>query len=398
MHVALVHLRHAATGGTERYLNQLAAHLVAAGHTVTVVCRSHAPGAWPGIRFAVLRSPVPGKTLRVLAFARDVARHVATQPYDVVLGLGWGWAQDVIRLGGGCLATHRERALAAARAPWQRLLPAVPPKYRVAEALENRALAPGQYRHVIVNAEMVRRDAMRRHGIPAERISVVYNGVDADRFDPVRLAPQATALRRRLGLAADAAVLLFVGSSFGRKGLDTVLDALPEIAAARPDVRLVIAGGDSRRAEYERRARRLGVDGLCRFVGAVTDAEVAHAAADVFVLPTLYDPFANVTLEALACGAPVITSRDNGAAEILSDGLHGTVLATPAPPPLARAVVAWLGRARDPGVRAACRELARSFSAERTARDSTRILEAAAAERAAARGVAPPTEPARSSA
>lgn len=384
MRVALVHLRHAETGGTERYLNQLAAFLVAAGHDVTVVCRSHAPGPHPGIRFVVLRSPVPGKTLRVLAFARDVARHLRTGSYDVVLGLGWGWAQDVIRLGGGCLATHRELALAAARSPWQRLLPVVPLKYRVAEALENRALAPGGYRHVIVNSAMVRRDAMQRHGIPADRISVVYNGVDTTRFDPAALAPAAQALRQRLGLDAGHRVLLFVGSSFGRKGLDCVLEALPAICATRPDVRLVVGGGDSRQREYERRARRLGVASLCRFPGTLADAEVAHAAADVFVLPTLYDPFANVTLEALACGAPVITTCRNGASEILTPGRHGDILGTPTPALLARTVIDWLDRARDPAVRGACREVAQCFSAARTAHESTRILEAAAAERSAA--------------
>jgi UDP-glucose:(heptosyl)LPS alpha-1,3-glucosyltransferase len=385
MRVALVHLRHAETGGTERFLNQLAAFLVAAGHEVTVVCRSHAPGTVPGIRFVVLRSPVPGKTLRVIAFARDVERHVRSGGYDVVLGLGWGWAQDVIRLGGGCLATHRELALAAARSPWQRLLPAVPLKYRVAEALENRALAPGRYRHVIVNSEMVRRDATQRHAIPADRISVVYNGVDTNRFDPAALAPAAQALRQRLGLDAGHRVLLFVGSSFGRKGLDCVLDALPAIAAARPDVRLLVGGGDSRRGEYERRARRLGVAALCRFLGPLADAEVAHGAADVFVLPTLYDPFANVTLEALACGAPVITTRHNGASEILTPGRDGAVLDAPTPALLAPAVIDWLDRARDAAVRGACREVAQYFSATRTASESTRILEAAAAERSAER-------------
>lgn len=381
MHIALVHLRHAETGGTERYLNQLATHLVEAGQRVSVLCRSHAPQPDPRLQFVVLRSPVPGKTLRVLAFARDVTRHLRSHEYDVVLGLGWGPARDVVRLGGGCLATHRELALEAARAPWQRVVPIVPLKHRVAERLEREALTAGKYLRVIVNSQMVRADAIRRHAIPDERIHVVYNGVDLDRFDREAHRQAGERLRTELGIRPEHRLLLFVGSSFGRKGLDAVLDAIVRLAPTRPDFRLLVVGGDSRRREYERRARRAGIDELCRFVGSLARPDVAYAAADLFVLPTLYDPFANVTLEALSSGLPVITSAANGASEILDTRMHGGIVAPTASQDLAMAILAWCDRARQPATAAACRALAQRYPASRTAAESAAILERAAEER-----------------
>lgn len=381
MHVALVHLRHAETGGTERYLNQLSSHLIEAGHRVSVLCRSHARGPYPGVQFIVLRRPVPGKSLRVLAFARDVTRHLRHHAYDVVLGLGWGRARDVVRLGGGCLATHRELALQAARSPWERVLPAVPLKHRIAERLEKDALTPGNYLQVIVNSEMVRRDAMQRHAIPEGRIHVVYNGVDLERFDREPLAEAGIRLRADLGFRPEHRLLLFVGSSYGRKGLDALLASMTDLAATRPDLRLLVVGGDSRRREYERRARRSGIAELCRFVGALARPDAAYAAADLFVLPTHYDPFANVTLEALASGLPVITSSANGASEILDPSRHGSIVAPSRSVELSTAILAWCDRARDSATRATCRSLAQQYPATRTASESTRILEIAAAER-----------------
>ncbi len=384
MHVALVHLRHARSGGTEGYLNQLAAYLLDHGHEVTVVCRSHAPDPATGLRFVVLRAPVPGKLARVWGFARDVERHLASASYDVVLGLGWTWSQHVIRLGGGCLGTHRLLALDNGLPPSSGL-PRLHLKIRLAEAIERRALAPGRYEHVIVNSEMVRRDAMRRYAIEPERISVVYNGVDLERFDRGRHAEAAATLRRDLGVAPAAPLIAFVASSYDRKGLDTLLAALPDVLAAQSETTLLVVGNDSRQHTYERLAHRLGIADACRFAGGRSDVATCLAAADLFALPTRYDPFANVTLEALASGVPVLTTPTNGASEIVDDGTHGAIVADRNPGSWTRALVAWVRRCRDDATRAACRARAERHPAARAAYESIAILEAVAARRGSSR-------------
>src|SRR6185295_18991211 len=109
MRLALTHLRHARTGGTERYLNGLAGFLAARGHEVTIVCRSHAAPPHPAVRFETLRGLALGGAWRTWSFARAVERHVtehgaesalAGRRYDLVVGLGRTWTQDVLRLGG----------------------------------------------------------------------------------------------------------------------------------------------------------------------------------------------------------------------------------------------------------------------------------------------------------
>src|SRR5690606_10715114 len=108
--IAIVHMRYSWTGGTERYLRQVAEHLAAQGHDVTIVCRSVKGEKLPGVRFLLLRDFAVGGAWRQWAFARAVERHVRAGDYDVVYGLGKTWTHDVIRLGGGLHATYLESA------------------------------------------------------------------------------------------------------------------------------------------------------------------------------------------------------------------------------------------------------------------------------------------------
>ena len=145
---------------------------------------------------------------------------------------------------------------------------------------------------------------------------MLYNGVDLERFHPSRRATEGAALRAELG-AGDAPVWLFVGSGFRRKGLDTALRALAGAARRRRAL-----GRGQRRPEAVARASPMRSASARACAGSARDRDVAalYAAADALILPTRYDAFANVCLEAAAAGIPVVTSASNGAAEILGDG------------------------------------------------------------------------------
>lgn len=380
-------MRHGQVGGTERYLDQIAAYLAARGDEVTVICRSHEKPPHPKVRFVVLRSLAPGSAWRMWTFARDVERHVAASRYDVVFGLGKTWSHDVVRLGGGCQQTYLERAHAATRSGWDKIIARGWLKQRLALAIEARALAPGAYQRIIANSGMVKRDVCTRHAVPPDCVDVVYNGVDLDRFHPAKHRQRAAELRGACSLAADDFVVLFLGTGYGRKGLDVLLDAFARVAGQMPRARLLVAGYDSALPRYERIAARLGIAQRVRFLGGRRDAEVCYAAADLYVLPTLYDPFANSTLEALAAGLPVITTTANGAHEILTAGETGAVLRPEdGAAAMAAEILRWSRRAKDPQ---APRRLAEKFPQERMARETAAVLEHALQQRRAREALAP---------
>jgi UDP-glucose:(heptosyl)LPS alpha-1,3-glucosyltransferase len=265
--------------------------------------------------------------------------------------------------------------------PAKRLLGGGRVKHRLALAIEKRALAPGAVRRVIVNAEMVRRDLLARYPLEPARVRVISNGVDLEHFNPGRRAGEGAALRRELGIAPEAPLVLFLGTGYGRKGLGALLEAFPAVLAAEPRARLAVVGYDSAAARYAALAGRLGIDGATHFLGGRGDPEVCYAAADVFALPTRYDPFANATLEALASGLPVLTTAANGGSELLVESCAGLVR-EPDPRALAEGLVALLQGDRA-AQREAARALAERHSIESKLEATSAVLAEAAAERAA---------------
>ncbi len=324
MRIALVHIRHAYSGGVERYLNEFSRYLANRGHDVHIVCRRHDAAPHPDVRFERVHGFALGKTWRIWTFARDVERHVRAANYDAVYSLGRTWSHDILRLGGGLHQTYLELAHDAKLSPFERLTGGGFTRHRLVLAIERRAFAPGAYHTIVANSHMVRRDVEARFAVPRERIEVIHNGVDVERFHPRRRAEDGAALRRELGLG-DELVVLFLGTGFGRKGLDLALDAFAPLARERADARMLVVGHDSGAARFVARANRLGLGDAVRFLGPRRDPEACYAAADLYLLPTRYDPFANSTVEALASGLPVVTSATNGGAEILDERV-GSVL------------------------------------------------------------------------
>jgi UDP-glucose:(heptosyl)LPS alpha-1,3-glucosyltransferase len=166
------------------------------------------------------------------------------------------------------------------------------------------------------NSALVRDQIRTRFSVPADRLVVLPNGVDTERFHPGRRAHEGARLRRELGTTTGP-VWLLVGSGLRRKGLDTALGAFA--CASKAGAELWVAGRDDP-TPWRTLAERLGVGERVRFLGPRTDLEAVYGAADALVLPTRYDAFANVCLEAAAAGLPVVTSAANGAAEALREG------------------------------------------------------------------------------
>ncbi|MEI8234522.1 MAG: glycosyltransferase family 4 protein [Verrucomicrobiota bacterium] len=358
MHIGLVRRGYSATGGAEAYLKRFAQALRAGGHTYTLFTSADWPRAdWPGERIERL----PGSSPLAFADALQAAR--ARVPCDSLFSLERVWTCDAYRAGDGVHRAWLARR-DAVEPFWKRWTRGLNPKHRQLLALEARLFSPGGAGRIIANCRMVRDEIVRAYGYPAERISVVYNGLPAAPVADNALREQA---RARLGLGTGDLALLFAGSGWERKGLRTAIDAVARVREAARPVLLVAGRGNPR--------RYLGGGGRIRFLGPVREMAACYAAADLFVLPTLYDPFSNACLEALAAGLPVLTTASNGFSEILTPGEEGEVLANPSDAAgLARAVEAWSDPTRRAAARPRLRELAGRFTIEANVQATLGVL------------------------
>jgi UDP-glucose:(heptosyl)LPS alpha-1,3-glucosyltransferase len=206
------------------------------------------------------------------------------------------------------------------------------PRVRAPLWLEGRQFAADPPPEVVAISRMVRRDMQEFYRVPDERLHLVYNGVDVKHFSPEACRSRRDEARDRLGLAECETCFLLVAHNFKLKGVRELVEAaalLQTSAVGRDPWRIVVVGKANPRP-YQQLAERLGCAGRIRFTGPAPDVLPVYAAADVYVHPTWYDPCSLVVLEALACGLPVITTRFNGASELMEDGREGFVLDSPA--------------------------------------------------------------------
>ena len=246
--------------------------------------------------------------------------------YDLVYGLGKTWTQDLIRLGFGLHSTYLKQAAKFSRSPLEVMLGRDYLVNKVELAIERKAFASKRLKAVITNSAMVKQDVIEQYNFPEQNIHVIYNGVDLERFTPDNKNRYREATRRELGLSADDFVLLFLGTNYGRKGLDRLILALPEIVKIYPEVKVLVVGYGHRIEEFRSMATKHNVEQHLVFVGGRRDIEAMYTASDLFVLPTRFDPFANTSIEALACGLPIITTKENGAHEVVENRKDGSVL------------------------------------------------------------------------
>jgi UDP-glucose:(heptosyl)LPS alpha-1,3-glucosyltransferase len=374
MNIALLRQHVTARGGAETTLAYLVRGLAAAGRDVAVYGADPEPEARAalGSSASYVRVPVwGGKTLRLLTFALGSRRLLRQAGPRVVFSLERVLDPQVYRAGDGC---HREWL--ARRAPYltppARAAQVLSPFHRVMLVIERRLFTSPNLRRVIANSRQVKEEVTRHYGLDPARIRVIYNGLDRQRFFP--LAPEArTALRRRLGAPDGSEVILFVGSGFERKGLSYLFDAFGSLRDKSSQLWVV---GKGRIAAYQRAAARSGVAGRVKFWGPVPEPAPFYQAAAMLALPTLYDPCSNVVLEALACGAPVVTTAANGAAEFITPGENGAVLPRPDDiAGLSAALEACRSRSQDPEVSQAATRAVAGLSWETTVAQTLEVLE-----------------------
>ncbi len=321
-------------GGAEKYAATLARWLDAAGHEVHVFARVVDAAELPAaVRVHRLPSGrVPGLAwLRPYLFARASERALREESPELILGMTKVWHQHVCLAVGGAQPATLECSSRRFGNAWVRrwwwLTKAVNLKQWVFRRIARRQFQGRYAPHVIAPSRMVAEHFRRCHDVPAERISVVYNGLDAADVLPDP-RPARDDFRRRLGLNDRHVAILFAAHNYPLKGLGPLLRAFAPVARDNPWARLIVCGS-RRDGAYRCQARRLGIADRVLFLGFVDDPRTCFAAADLFAFPTFYDPCSLVVLEAMAAGLPVITTAQNGAAELLTEGADGFVIESP---------------------------------------------------------------------
>jgi UDP-glucose:(heptosyl)LPS alpha-1,3-glucosyltransferase len=321
--IALIRYRYTPFGGAERYMQRLIEGLRGAGHEIHIFAAEWKADIETGITFH--RVPVVRLTgwLKDLTFSRNSRKLIEKEHPDIIFSLERTLRQDIYRAGDGChrqwlILKNRGQGFLHKAATW------LNPLQQAYVWLERRMFTDPQLAAIIANSGTGKQDIIRLYGVDPAKIHVVYNGIDPVSHDVRHRELQRQTLTAEFALG-DELRLLYVGSGFRRKGVPAAI-----AAAARLDTpfRLFIVGKGNQGA-YRRLAQRLGIADRVTFTGPRNDVELFYQGCDLFIFPTLYDPFSNATLEAMAHGLPVITTRYNGVSELIRTGENGFVVQDP---------------------------------------------------------------------
>ncbi|MDO9289692.1 MAG: glycosyltransferase family 4 protein [Thermodesulfovibrionales bacterium] len=330
-------------GGAENYMKTLIAHLRDKAD-IHVVAKKWIES--PGITFHRIDSLSLGSFLSTIAFNAGTCRKIKTLRADCVISFERTTCQDIYRAGEGC---HREwlRLREMSEPFWKKYTFMINPLHIALLRIEKQLFSDTKI--IIANSNMVKSQIIRHYSIPEEKIQVIYNGVDLKRFSPLNINRHRTQAREELSINKDTGLVLFVGSGFERKGLNTLLRAISLMSGSNikgnknnppsppfskggmggfEDLKLLVIGKGNIK-KFQSIAKKYGINDRVLFLGPQKEIEKFYAAADIFALPTIYDPFSNATLEAMASGLPVITTKNNGVSEIIQDGEEGFAIENP---------------------------------------------------------------------
>jgi len=336
MKIALIQPEYSPFGGVERQAALIMKELLLQGHEIHLFARQWELGeSWmDGVNVHEIKVPNKPSILRIVAFAFLVKRRLKDESFDVVHSFAKTVSQDVVSAGGGCAREWLRWKKKIFGSALRRAIPfdSFSIKSHVDVMMEQQGYLKTPV--IIAVSQRVKDEILKNYDIPAERIKVVYYGVDLDRFHPRNVSPFRNEFRASHGISEDELLLLFLGSGFTRKGLRSLIESLGILAHdqwKQRGFRLVVVG-QGRRRRYQQLADSLGVSDKVIFVGPHEHPEQVCAAADLSVLPSYYEPFGCVHLEAMATGIPTVASRISGVSEILDHRSAGAIVEDPLNP------------------------------------------------------------------
>ena len=300
------------TGGSERYAVEITRRLRDRGHHIHLFARRCDEKYMEGISFYQVPSRRTfSSVVDSFYFAKKVARLLEGKEFDVIHSHERGWRQDVLTVHTSTYKSGLHKYSLIRRLDQTYL------SYRswLYLWMERRQMRTS---HLVAVSEVIRQDIAKYYN-RTEDVVVILPGVDTEVFHPSFTAENREQIRDEENISSDDMVVIFVGAEFRRKGLDCLIPAIG------PGMRLLVIGRGERMSHYRDLAVKCGVADRVHFVGHVEDVRRYYAAADVFVLPSLFEGFGMTVLEAMACGLPVVSSGNTGAAGLIENGRNGFV-------------------------------------------------------------------------
>lgn len=286
-------------GGAEKYARILARFFHDKGYNVTVLTTGSITKQYPfAVNTHVLKSNL--SVGKLWEFEGICEKHLKLHPTDIILGLDRNRFQTHLRASSGVhLAYLKKRKYYDSTI--KRLGHLLNPLHSSLLHIEKISFENPDLEVLFTNSNLVKNEILEHYSVEPKKIQVIHNGVQWLDFE--KPFSEIFYTNNRLEL-------LFIGSGFKRKGLDFLLKALQHLG---DDVHLTVVGSDKNLATYQNRYRK-----TTTFVGPKKSVIPYLQKADTLVIPSFYDPFANVTVEALAMGLTVVSSKTNGGCEVLS--------------------------------------------------------------------------------
>lgn len=371
MKIAVIRKKFVLYGGAEQFADGYIHQLAESGHEVHIFSNKWTPSRHNNIHHHLVAALNLNAFFRTLSFARNVAKKIRGQHFDIIQSHEKTWLQDVYRAGDGChIKWLRQRGMNFSLL--KNLFVYLNPFHQLILKLEKNIFESEKCKKIIAISQMVKEDILENYQCPPEKISVVYNGADLKRFHPNNKKSYRNLIRKQLGIPETSILILFVGSGFERKGLQFLLQSTEHLE--NKDWRLLIMG----KGNFKKFMRYAPKNNTDYIIAKEPDPEIEkyYGAADIFILPSIYEPFGNANLEALATGLPVITTKYCGASNIIQTKKNGLVVDDPFNPV---EIAEKINCLFDPSFRETmgnnARKLAEKFPLERNNQEMIKIYE-----------------------
>jgi len=371
MKIAIIRQKFVLYGGAEQFADGFIHQLAESGHEVHIFANQWAPSTHNNIHHHFVSTLNLNAFFRTLSFSRNVAKKIRKQNFDIIQSHEKTWLQDVYRAGDGChIKWLKQRGTNFSLLA--KFFLYLNPFHQLILKLEKFIFESGKCKKIVAISQMVKENILENYQCPPENISVVYNGVDLKRFHPNNKITYRNLIRQQMGIPENSILILFVGSGFERKGLNFLLQSLEYLE--KKDWRLLIMG----KGNFKKFFKYAPKNKLTQIIAKEPEPKIEkyYGAADLFILPSIYEPFGNANLEALATGLPVITTKFCGAANIIQSKHNGLVIKDPYNP---KEIAEKINYLFDPSIQETmginARKLAEQFSTERNNREMLKIYE-----------------------
>ncbi|MDQ5956852.1 MAG: glycosyltransferase family 4 protein [Candidatus Rhabdochlamydia sp.] len=314
------------TGGLEKYTWQIAQRFCQKKIPVTLLTTGNSHSPFESDYLNIVSFPIDYRlsVLNLLQFNRCCVQYIKTHPTPIIFGLDRNQFQTHIRAGNGVHAAYLNYR-AQEEGVYKKLSFFFNPLHQMTLQLEKKAFEHPELQILFTNSHLVKQEVLSYYNLAPEKIQVVHNGVEWTALEPYFHSwhQKKQAILQNLKLPSSCYHFLFIGNNYRRKGLSKLLQALSLIG--NQSFHLSVIGKEYYLADFEQQVSALNLESKVTFFGSRNDTYQFYQYADSLVIPSFYDPFANVTVEALAMGLFVVSSARNGGSEILSP-TTGTVI------------------------------------------------------------------------